>query len=376
MERQFSTAEVNTVISVLQKGRPADAALSRFVSLRALFEQAITDGALRRQTTRTCADLWRAGLGEPNRQGTQTYAGDKWGGKYLRAPDIYWRILEKAGDKLVRLGDIADVRFGIKTGANEFFYLDHQRAQEWEIEDEFLRPVIKTPRDYYGIRIPGSDLLMFWCQLERDQLHGTAAMEYIEWGETQGFDEVPSCRSRTNWYSLNGPEAPALLWPSAFFERHIVYECPPGYVADKVFYTLSGSIPTSVRAYLNSSITSLFVEVEGYHLNHGGIFVTTDWLARMPVLAGAHGQLGKLYEAIASRDIMLCTDELEQPDRHALDGYLLELLGLNAKAVLPALYDAIRGYISGRIHKARREVTRRGRTDDPSGVDADENEDV
>ena len=23
------------------------------------------------------------------------YTGDKWGGKYLRAPDIYWTILEK-----------------------------------------------------------------------------------------------------------------------------------------------------------------------------------------------------------------------------------------------------------------------------------------
>ena len=55
---------------------------------------------------------------------TGSYIGDKWGGKYLRAPDIYWTILEKGKDKLVRLGDIADVRFGIKTGANEFFYLE------------------------------------------------------------------------------------------------------------------------------------------------------------------------------------------------------------------------------------------------------------
>lgn len=46
------------------------------------------------------------------------------GGKYLRAPDIYFTILEKGRDKLVRLGDIAEVRFGIKTGANEFFYLE------------------------------------------------------------------------------------------------------------------------------------------------------------------------------------------------------------------------------------------------------------
>ncbi|MEW6416635.1 MAG: DNA methyltransferase [Nitrospirota bacterium] len=45
----------------------------------------------------------------------------KWGGKYLRAPDIFFTILEKGKGKLVRLGDIAEVRRGITSGANEFF---------------------------------------------------------------------------------------------------------------------------------------------------------------------------------------------------------------------------------------------------------------
>jgi hypothetical protein len=38
------------------------------------------------------------------------YEGNKWGGKYLRAPDIFFTILEKGKDKLVRLGDIAEVK--------------------------------------------------------------------------------------------------------------------------------------------------------------------------------------------------------------------------------------------------------------------------
>jgi type I restriction-modification system DNA methylase subunit len=58
---------------------------------------------------------------------------NKWGGKYLRAPEIYWKILEKGKDKFVKLGDIAEVRFGIKTGANEFFYVEDVTD---EIEDE------------------------------------------------------------------------------------------------------------------------------------------------------------------------------------------------------------------------------------------------
>jgi len=55
---------------------------------------------------------------------TGEYIGNKWGGKYLRAPEIYWIILKKGRDKLVRLGDIAEVRRGFTTGANEFFYVE------------------------------------------------------------------------------------------------------------------------------------------------------------------------------------------------------------------------------------------------------------
>jgi len=65
-------------------------------------------------------DLWEFGRDKK----TGEYGGNKWGGKYLRAPEIYWKILEKGKNKLVKLGDIAGVRFGIKTGANEFFYVE------------------------------------------------------------------------------------------------------------------------------------------------------------------------------------------------------------------------------------------------------------
>ena len=98
----------------------------------------------------TVKDLQEAGM-EYEHEGERKlyagkYVGDKWGGKYLRAPDIFFTILEKGKDKLVKLGDIAEVRCGIKTGVNEFFYLDDDQIREWKIEPEFLKPVIKSPR--------------------------------------------------------------------------------------------------------------------------------------------------------------------------------------------------------------------------------------
>jgi hypothetical protein len=108
------------------------------------------------------------------------YEGNKWGGKYLRAPDIFFTILEKGKEKLVRLGDIAEVRFGIKTGCNEFFYLpskhfDIKKDRKYyelipkreglprgiRIEGDFMKPVIKSSRECNSFQIDPGKLKQF-----------------------------------------------------------------------------------------------------------------------------------------------------------------------------------------------------------------------
>jgi type I restriction enzyme M protein len=60
--------------------------------------------------------------------GRSIAAAPGWG-KYLRADDIFFRILERGGARLLRLSELAQVRFGVKTGANEFFYLQSPAPQ-------------------------------------------------------------------------------------------------------------------------------------------------------------------------------------------------------------------------------------------------------
>ena len=48
------------------------------------------------------------------------YGGGKWG-KYLRAPNLYFRVMEKFGTRFVPLGEIATVRRGITSGCDAFF---------------------------------------------------------------------------------------------------------------------------------------------------------------------------------------------------------------------------------------------------------------
>lgn len=292
---------------------------------------------------------------------SKKYSGNKWGGKYLRAPDIYWHIMEKCKDKLVPLSSVADVRRGFTTGCNEFFYLTKEDVEKWGIEDEFLKPVFRTPRDYYCIRIEKSDAWLFWCKKDESELKGTAALEYINHGRDSGFHTIASLQSHKHWYSLTGPEKPVLLWPRSYFERRMVYECPEGYVADNVFFTLSGEVPVWLKAYLNSTVVTLLIEVEGFQLNHGGIATTVNWVERIPFPHQAKEDSGleSLYQGLLNRDILLFRDELKESSRIELDNGILRLFGFsNPDAVRKDLYQAVDSYVQGRIHKSGREVTK------------------
>ena len=133
--RSFASADVNTVICLFsapdeEHGSSLDAT-ARFVMFKTPFEGVLDPvifEEVEKANERTNTPEHRI-FPVPQRkllesgvdyQTAAKYSGDKWGGRYLRAPDIYWTILEKERDKLVRLGDIAEVRFGIKTGANDF----------------------------------------------------------------------------------------------------------------------------------------------------------------------------------------------------------------------------------------------------------------
>ncbi|MCW3130527.1 MAG: Eco57I restriction-modification methylase domain-containing protein [Methanophagales archaeon] len=173
-----------------------------------------------------------------------SYGGNKWGGKFLRAPEIFYTILRKGKGKLVRLGDIAEVRFGIKTGANEFFYVEDvtdknpdlsrvenirnlQTIEEirdaslriikpskfkrgdkdyrlFLVEEEFLITVLKSAKDSKTIVVSEDELStkLFYCHEDRNGLKHTYAKDYIDWGERNGINKISSVRGRRRWWDV------------------------------------------------------------------------------------------------------------------------------------------------------------------------------
>jgi methylase of polypeptide subunit release factors len=55
-------------------------------------------------------------------KGKKAYLGGKWGIP-LRAPDLWFDLLAAGGDRWRPLGELAEVRFGVKSGCDDFFYV-------------------------------------------------------------------------------------------------------------------------------------------------------------------------------------------------------------------------------------------------------------
>ncbi|MCX7937372.1 MAG: hypothetical protein N2971_06680, partial [Chlorobi bacterium] len=287
--------------------------------------------------------------------------------KYLRAPDIFFTILEKGKGKLVRLGDIAEVRRGFTTGANEFFYLEptgkpapagyiHVRngaGWEGELEEEFLQPVIKSPRECRTIVIKPEDLRykIFLCHKDKSDLKGTAALEYIKWGESQKFHLRPSCRGRQRWWDLGKRRAPEIVSPSSTNDLYRAFTNSAKVLIDKRLYEVfvEKQNVESLATSMNSTITTLFLELGSRTgLGEGLLDLTVYEVAACSVVNPTLLKRSPLF----ARPILDIDHELLQPDRRALDDVVFEVLGLTA-GEREAVYEAVVALVRARLEKAR-----------------------
>ena len=344
-KREFESADINTIVSIIRNGTPDADSYIRFIAFKTFIGDPDLDN--RRERKPTYVNLKRDGTRD------YKYTGDKWGGKYLRAPDIYWTILEKGKDKLIRLEDIAEVRFGIKTGANDFFFLNDEQIQEWRIESEFLKPVIKSPRECKSIRVDPNklQLKLFMCHADKAALAGTTALKYIEWGESQGYHRRPSCRGRTRWWDLGKREIPVLAFNYLISSTaRTLYAREGCYTSDnfqEVHTDLDLRLP--LCASLNSSLFQLMVNMAGRSNFGGGLLKIQTYEVSELLCVDPKTFAVENAELFASSSWeMLKPSE----DRRALDAIIFDVLNLT-QGERDGVYEGVVNLVESRLRKAR-----------------------
>jgi len=323
-------------------------------------------------------ELWDEGYDSEEKK----YIGAKWG-KYLRAPEIFFKILKKGKGKLVPLKEIADVRRGFTTGANEFFYLTEEDIKRKKIEKEFWMHkdkkgnwipnyVIKSPRECKTIIIDPNELKFRVLMIHKDKekLEGKKILKYIEEGERKEFDKRPTCMVRKKWYEL--PEINAPIISKRFVDVSFTYffNTEYNYIGDTFFVVIPKRNIDIIKivSYLNSSIGSFFTEVYGRTvMGEGVLLIYGPEIVPIPILDPRIIPDGrkKIIKKFISRKVKSIFEELGayspeevsldkvKPDRRELDKIIMgEILGLTDEEQLE-VYQAVVDLVKSRIEKAK-----------------------
>jgi hypothetical protein len=257
------------------------------------------------------------------------YVAGKWG-RFLRAPDLYFRLIKDYRSRLVRLGEVTEVKRGITSGCDAFF-MPHDVTEEildevkkgllWTnvglmtsckrseiesgevrivragdntlhpIETKYLKPEVHSLMqvDRPVIHASDSDRVVLWVNEPLAALGHSYAAKYIRWGAKQTFPSkkskavpVPqrtSCASRPLWYDLTNVTTGTVFWPMAQKYRHIAPANPDNLVCNhNLFYLraaeLSKNEAIALSAALNSTLTALLKHFYGRYAGTEGTLKT------------------------------------------------------------------------------------------------------
>ena len=108
------------------------------------------------------------------------------------------------------------------------------------------------------------------------------------------------------------------------------------------------------RAYLNSTIIPVLIETEGItNLGEGVIYTNVYWLKTLPILEEScvENEIRQCYETMKTREILPIFDEIQQPDRRALDAVIFDVLDLT-QGERDDVYEAVVHLVEARLQKA------------------------
>ena len=285
------------------------------------------------------------------------YIGEKWGAKYLRAPDIYLHIVEKGKNALVCLDDVATIRRGLITGADNFFCPDKPTISRWNIEDEFLSPVITDSEDVKSliIRLDQLPRQIFRCSKGKNFLARTSALNYIKWGESEGIHKGGNARRRKPWYNLGRRLPPNLCFPllisSTATTAKTIY-APEGCYAIGSFIEIDGKANLSIPLCfsLNSILFQLMVNVNGRLNRTWALEIQPTDLKNLLCVNPSMVQEADLDEdTLESED----WDVLKPSEaRRYTDNIIFDILELT-QGERDGVYEAVTQLVTTRLQKAK-----------------------
>jgi len=456
-KRSFEESEINTVISVIRKKADPDifCGEASFIVFKKAFENIVDPSNMKkallrsnlifrtipidsevlgisaeenlRVLTLSRESLWKLGNGKievrtvlnpTEKEGKVilpgSYSGSKWG-RYLRAPDVYFKILEKVGDKLAPLERCTTgirITRGITTGANDFFFvrkipkkitrrlldrilnLGEIRSRKeiksrkltvitptkyksdddgplFLVEENCLMGAVQNTDEHDNLYIKTPKVFLF---APRKKKVGEFARDYIKWGKKEGYHKRLTCRSRKPWWqviSRYGKKPTSIGFNYNIHDTgHFYYSKTPLFFSDN-FHTIY-SDDSIIVAIGESTLTALFINVVcRVPFGGGKAKLQTYELSELPsikidnipakvrknlrsiIVKRGRKSIKSLFEELgASKPDDFSIDKIDR-ERLILDKLIMEdILGLSKRDQLQ-VYRGVVELIGNRFEKAR-----------------------
>jgi hypothetical protein len=363
-ERSFG-ADINTVVTVYSKEKR---------------RQAVEFNYLRKYRG-------RAVLRSVKRQRRQLMPG-KW--FYLRAPKFF---LEKVYPVFTgKLEDYVDVKFGIKSGANKFFYMkeinhlyeadylsnksrfeelginiktgeelvekdliyiENEGKERYIINADDARPLVRTPKQLGSYFISELETLCLDTNSP-----GKYTLEYIQHGEELGLRKRPSIKNRNPWYKLPDLDTANIILLKSMMDVIYIPYSEEKIICDNRFYSLYSNRNNTIWLYLNSVIFYIVVELFCRRLGGGASDIMVEDYKMMPVPDLNKIKIEYDYKKM-NRKVKNYYGEITLKDRKELDLAVLRALDFEEPEILlDELYQCFIEVVEDRLIKADRPLKR------------------
>ncbi len=323
----------------------------------------------------------------------------KWG-QFLKAPKIYFDIMERGVSKFVPLKQLAVIKFGIKTGCNEFFVLKDvtDKLQDsilqalvynpdgldsiknvtqkklrvvqngfnelWLIETNFLKPMLTSPKDVSDYSVVPSKLKYSFLLVHEDKnelkKNFPYIFSYISYAEKKNIHHASTLANRNKWYDVGVKLLPSLSFNYIINDFGRTYFVK-AFAINNFHNIFPAKNAKSIWLYMNSTISWLIQQLNmRSNLGDGAgkieKYELEDFMIPNIDLEGLEIDLGetKNYkEELGNLESLKTVN----PERLKLDSAILEAIGFKNKKereeILFELYKATYQLINARILKAQ-----------------------
>jgi len=398
-KKTFFEADINTVISIFKRpksGLRLSDNILRFVAFRKPFENVLNKENILdiqlcfspqsnqeyRCFPTTQMELWQRGLFEVGKKITfdgNTFVGEhhgeSWGGIYLRAPDVFLDIRQKAKDRLVRLGEIAEIETYLNTlGSDNFFFVSligrkkstsiirsRIEGKEFEVENEFLTDFIESPKELQSITINGSfETKLFRIPKEIKGIKSKKAYSYVLFGKRKGF------QTRLPAQAYSGRKILIACYMGA---NHIIYFNPREIISHRFFRVNQKrhGEEKKLALLLNSTLTSLSLELFrnpglGAGVLAHGTYTIREFMIPNPDMVDLNEKdfdaflkrrIGSVFEECGIDPERPIREQEPKPpsDRKELDNIVFDVLGLTLDERKEVYWSACE-LVKSRLEKA------------------------